>query len=70
MSVDGAIQGLGGSSGDDSGAMNDNSKGLALAISSSLFIGASFIIKKKGLKKAGATGMRAGATFCRRLVLF
>jgi hypothetical protein len=38
----------------------DNSKGLALAISSSLFIGASFIIKKKGLKKAGSTGMRAG----------
>eukprot|EP00243_Klebsormidium_subtile_P002721 TRINITY_DN15517_c0_g1_i1.p1 TRINITY_DN15517_c0_g1~~TRINITY_DN15517_c0_g1_i1.p1 ORF type:complete len:373 (-),score=105.88 TRINITY_DN15517_c0_g1_i1:144-1262(-) len=60
MSVDGPIQGLGGDSSGESGAMNDNSKGLALAISSSLFIGASFIIKKKGLKKAGSTGMRAG----------
>ncbi len=38
----------------------DNQKGLALAVSSSLFIGASFIIKKKGLKRAGATGIRAG----------
>jgi hypothetical protein len=38
----------------------DNQKGLALAVSSSLFIGASFIIKKKGLKRAGATGVRAG----------
>mmetsp|Transcript_45579 Transcript_45579/g.87156 ORF Transcript_45579/g.87156 Transcript_45579/m.87156 type:complete len:367 (-) Transcript_45579:433-1533(-) len=35
-------------------------KGLLLALSSSAFIGASFIIKKKGLKKAGASGMRAG----------
>ncbi|KAF3452621.1 hypothetical protein FNV43_RR03054 [Rhamnella rubrinervis] len=39
---------------------SDNVKGLVLAISSSLFIGASFIVKKKGLKKAGATGVRAG----------
>ncbi|XP_039048295.1 probable magnesium transporter NIPA3 [Hibiscus syriacus] len=38
----------------------DNVKGLVLAISSSLFIGASFIVKKKGLKKAGASGVRAG----------
>ncbi|KAG0582541.1 hypothetical protein M758_3G067100 [Ceratodon purpureus] len=40
---------------------SDNQKGLALAVSSSLFIGASFIIKKKGLKRAGATGVRAGS---------
>ncbi|RWW03300.1 hypothetical protein BHE74_00034375 [Ensete ventricosum] len=39
----------------------DNIKGLVLALSSSAFIGASFIIKKKGLKKAGASGVRAGA---------
>jgi hypothetical protein len=38
----------------------DNIKGLLLALSSSLFIGASFIVKKKGLKKAGASGVRAG----------
>eukprot|EP00249_Psilotum_nudum_P020878 c27882_g3_i5 orf=617-1735(-) len=38
----------------------DNVKGLILALSSSLFIGASFIVKKKGLKKAGASGIRAG----------
>ena len=42
---------------------SDNQKGLALAVSSSLFIGASFIIKKKGLKRAGATGVRAGAFY-------
>ncbi|CAN6440233.1 unnamed protein product [Victoria cruziana] len=39
---------------------SDNVKGLILALSSSFFIGASFIIKKKGLKKAGASGVRAG----------
>jgi hypothetical protein len=38
----------------------DNIKGLVLALSSSFFIGASFIVKKKGLKKAGASGVRAG----------
>jgi hypothetical protein len=38
----------------------DNIKGLVLALSSSLFIGASFIIKKKGLKKAASSGVRAG----------
>jgi hypothetical protein len=32
-----------------------------LALSSSLFIGASFIVKKKGLKRAGASGLRAGS---------
>lgn len=41
---------------------SDNEKGLALAVSSSLFIGASFIIKKKGLKRAGASGVRAGGS--------
>ncbi|CAM8968963.1 unnamed protein product [Rhodiola kirilowii] len=39
---------------------SDNIKGLVLALSSSIFIGASFIVKKKGLKKAGASGVRAG----------
>ncbi|KAJ6829743.1 putative magnesium transporter NIPA1 isoform X1 [Iris pallida] len=39
----------------------DNVRGLALALSSSVFIGASFIIKKKGLKKAGSSGVRAGS---------
>lgn len=38
----------------------DNVKGLILALSSSLFIGASFIVKKKGLKKAGSSNVRAG----------
>lgn len=42
------------------GMSSDNVKGLVLALSSSLFIGASFIVKKKGLKKAGASGLRAG----------
>ncbi|KAL4556120.1 hypothetical protein LXL04_038762 [Taraxacum kok-saghyz] len=43
------------------GMSADNIKGLVLALSSSLFIGASFIVKKKGLKKAGASGIRAGS---------
>ncbi|KAL9246134.1 hypothetical protein vseg_019707 [Gypsophila vaccaria] len=42
------------------GMSADNIKGLVLALSSSFFIGASFIVKKKGLKKAGASGVRAG----------
>lgn len=42
------------------GMSSDNIKGLVLALSSSIFIGASFIVKKKGLKKAGASGVRAG----------
>uniref|UniRef100_A0A0D6QTR1 Probable magnesium transporter n=1 Tax=Araucaria cunninghamii TaxID=56994 RepID=A0A0D6QTR1_ARACU len=42
------------------GISSDNVKGLLLALSSSLFIGASFIVKKKGLKKAGSVGIRAG----------
>lgn len=32
-----------------------------LAASSSIFIGASFIIKKKGLRRAGSKGLRAGS---------
>lgn len=43
------------------GMSSDNIKGLILALSSSLFIGSSFIVKKKGLKKAGASGLRAGS---------
>ncbi|PKA54877.1 hypothetical protein AXF42_Ash000712 [Apostasia shenzhenica] len=39
----------------------DNLRGLVLALSSSIFIGTSFIVKKKGLMKAGATGVRAGS---------
>ncbi|EEF44183.1 probable magnesium transporter NIPA1 [Ricinus communis] len=39
---------------------SDNIHGFVLAISSSIFIGSSFIVKKKGLKKAGANGTRAG----------
>lgn len=35
--------------------------GLALAMSSSLAIGASFIVKKRGLKRAAISGTRAGA---------
>ena len=43
------------------GVYDDEKIGLALALSSSLFIGASFIIKKKGLRLAAASGLRAGA---------
>lgn len=39
----------------------DQTRGLLLAISSSIFIGSSFIIKKKGLRLASASGLRAGA---------
>ncbi|KAH6770139.1 magnesium transporter NIPA [Perilla frutescens var. hirtella] len=39
--------------------VSDNVRGFLLAISSSIFIGSSFIIKKKGLKKAGNSGTRA-----------
>ncbi|XP_059450172.1 probable magnesium transporter NIPA6 isoform X2 [Corylus avellana] len=39
---------------------SDNVKGLILAVASSVFIGTSFILKKKGLKRAGAAGTRAG----------
>lgn len=40
--------------------VSENTKGLILAMASSAFIGASFILKKKGLKRAGAAGTRAG----------
>ncbi|KAK9933072.1 hypothetical protein M0R45_020285 [Rubus argutus] len=43
------------------GVSPDNVHGLILAVSSSIFIGTSFIIKKKGLKKAGTKGVRAGS---------
>jgi len=43
--------------------MQDQTLGLLLAISSSAFIGSSFIVKKRGLRKAGASGTRAGASF-------
>lgn len=42
------------------GSASNNVRGLLLAISSSIFIGSSFIVKKKGLRKAGLTGVRAG----------
>ncbi|XP_020215723.1 probable magnesium transporter NIPA2 [Cajanus cajan] len=43
------------------GASSDNVTGFILAVSSSIFIGSSFIIKKVGLKKAGTTGKRAAS---------
>ncbi|XP_072999003.1 probable magnesium transporter NIPA6 isoform X1 [Typha latifolia] len=47
--------------GESSSALfGDNLKGVLLAVVSSAFIGASFIVKKKGLKRAGAAGQRAG----------
>lgn len=55
-----AMQDSGASSETYNGMSSDNIKGLVLALSSSFFIGASFIVKKKGLKKAGASGVRAG----------
>ncbi|KAI4373652.1 hypothetical protein MLD38_011757 [Melastoma candidum] len=43
------------------GLSQDNVKGVVLALLSSAFIGGSFIIKKKGLKRAAAfSGVRAG----------
>ncbi|KAF8398283.1 hypothetical protein HHK36_017210 [Tetracentron sinense] len=39
---------------------SDNLKGFVLALLSSGFIGTSFIIKKKGLRRAAASGVRAG----------
>lgn len=40
--------------------VTENTKGLILAMASSAFIGTSFILKKKGLKRAGSNGTRAG----------
>eukprot|EP00887_Chlorella_sp_A99_P001446 scaffold8.g1446.t1 len=41
--------------------LSDQTIGLVLATSSGLFIGSSFIIKKKGLRRAGTSGIRAGS---------
>lgn len=52
------------------GFSGDNLKGFILALMSSVFIGASFIIKKKGLRRAAATsGIRAGKVFFFLLLL-
>ena len=40
---------------------SENKRGVTLALVSSIFIGTSFIIKKKGLMMAGQTGLRASA---------
>ncbi|CAN6917372.1 unnamed protein product [Brassica oleracea] len=40
--------------------VTDNDKGLVLAVASSVFVGSSFILKKKGLKRAAADGTPAG----------
>ncbi|XP_010246717.1 PREDICTED: probable magnesium transporter NIPA2 [Nelumbo nucifera] len=42
------------------GMNSDNVRGFVLAVSSSFFIGSSFIVKKKGLMRAGMHGVRAG----------
>ncbi|KAE8669949.1 putative magnesium transporter NIPA4 [Hibiscus syriacus] len=42
------------------GGLSDNAKGVILAVASSAFIGSSFILKKKGLKRGGISGIRAG----------
>ena len=43
----------------------DQMIGLILAISSSIFIGSSFIVKKRGLRVAASSGhLRAGAVVC------
>ncbi|KAF2541703.1 hypothetical protein F2Q70_00033679 [Brassica cretica] len=41
--------------------VTDNDKGLVLAVASSVFVGSSFILKKKGLKRAAADGTPAVA---------
>ena len=40
--------------------VDDNMIGFLLASSSSAFIGSSFVVKKKGLRRAGSSGRRAG----------
>lgn len=42
-------------------AISDNTLGLVLAVSSSIFIGSSYIVKKVGLNKAGSHGLRAAS---------
>lgn len=44
--------------------VSDNTRGLILAMASSAFIGSSFILKKKGLKRAADSGTRAGELDC------
>lgn len=48
---------------------SSNLIGFILAVVSSAFIGSSFIIKKKGLRRAGINGPRAG-TLLAQLLLF
>ena len=49
----------------------ENLKGFILALLSSGFIGASFIIKKKGIRKAAAaSGVRAGDFFFPHFISF
>lgn len=53
------------------GFSRDNLKGFILALLSSAFIGASFIIKKKGLRRAAAaSGVRAGKNLYLLFVLY
>ncbi|KAL8060235.1 hypothetical protein ABFX02_02G011700 [Erythranthe guttata] len=40
--------------------VSDNTRGLVLAMLSGLFVGTSFILKKKGLRRAASAGLRAG----------
>ncbi|CAI7766116.1 unnamed protein product [Closterium sp. NIES-53] len=40
--------------------MDDRTKGLVLAVTSSVFIGSSFIVKKKALRMSAVSGIRAG----------
>jgi hypothetical protein len=48
----------------------DNQIGLGLALSSSAFIGSSFIVKKKGLLRARSSGHGAGELACIISVMF
>ena len=48
-------------SSDTTWGYDDHTIGLVLAVSSSIFIGTSFIIKKRGLRMAASKGIRAGA---------
>jgi hypothetical protein len=47
----------------DSELLSSNIKGCVLAFVSSAFIGVGFIIKKKGIKRAGAPGAQAGELY-------
>jgi len=54
------------------GTTHDNVVGLVLAVSSSVFIGSSFIVKKMGLIKAASNGKRAGSIklFFKSILIF